>query len=465
MASQKVEDGGKILIVEDEESVADVMEMYIETEFDNEIIFAKSGNEAIEILKKDHDIVLVLSDYTMEDGNGRVLYRFLKESSLDPAFILVCAEDNIDPADMPEFMELFENRSELPFLTKPFNKEELVKIVSDFLKTKIELLSESYSPISADRFLIFKEMPVQAFMKMTGLGKYLPVFNKGAEVHEEDFKKYIDKGIQYLFIKKEEYEEFIKVSNEHLGLKLGVEASDSEENKSKLEEQVFLQFHSIEGIHRALRDLGIKETTIELADRFYKTILSNLKRSPKMASILGKLVTKKNYLYQLGILTSYLSVAILEKTEINNNENSERLVTASICQDISLDNTELAKIVDIENQSFKDLPFDTKEQVLTHPIRSAQLLVDQGIFSSETANIIREHHERPDGTGFPRNLDSSNLGELSCIFIIAHHFSHRLLTEPLSADTLGSINNELKEKFSQGNFEKPYEGFIQSFKS
>ena len=164
-------------------------------------------------------------------------------------------------------------------------------------------------------------------------------------------------------------------------------------------------------------------------------------------------------------ITSYLSVAILEKTEINTNENSERLVTASICQDISLDNTELAKIVDIENQSFKDLPFDTKEQVLTHPIRSAQLLVDQGIFSSETANIIREHHERPDGTGFPRNLDSSNLGELSCIFIIAHHFSHRLLTEPLSADTLGSINNELKEKFSQGNFEKPYEGFIQSFKS
>ncbi|MBG07520.1 MAG: hypothetical protein CME68_02080 [Halobacteriovoraceae bacterium] len=74
MASQRVGDGGKILIVEDEESVADVMEMYIETEFDNEIIFAKSGNEAIEILKKDHDIVLVLSDYTMEDGNGRVLY-------------------------------------------------------------------------------------------------------------------------------------------------------------------------------------------------------------------------------------------------------------------------------------------------------------------------------------------------------------------------------------------------------
>ena len=47
MSPQRIGDGGKILIVEDEENVADVMEMYIETEFDNEILFAKSGNEAI----------------------------------------------------------------------------------------------------------------------------------------------------------------------------------------------------------------------------------------------------------------------------------------------------------------------------------------------------------------------------------------------------------------------------------
>ena len=43
MSSQRTGDGGKILIVEDEESVADVMEMYIESEFDNELLFAKSG--------------------------------------------------------------------------------------------------------------------------------------------------------------------------------------------------------------------------------------------------------------------------------------------------------------------------------------------------------------------------------------------------------------------------------------
>ena len=68
----------------------------------------------------------------MDDGNGRVLYKFLKDSSLDPSFVLVCAEDNIDPKDMPEFMELFENKGGLPFLTKPFNEKNLLKLFQTF---------------------------------------------------------------------------------------------------------------------------------------------------------------------------------------------------------------------------------------------------------------------------------------------------------------------------------------------
>ena len=70
---------GKILIVDDDENVAAVMSMYIETEFENEIITASSGNEAIEVLKANPDIVLVLSDYNMPNGNGRSIFKFMKD--------------------------------------------------------------------------------------------------------------------------------------------------------------------------------------------------------------------------------------------------------------------------------------------------------------------------------------------------------------------------------------------------
>ena len=464
MAQERSSHTGKILIVEDEENVATVISMYIESEFDNEIIFAKSGNEAIEVLKSNPDITLILSDYNMPNGNGRSLFKFLGESDICATFILVCAEDNLDIEEIPEFLELFENEEELPFITKPFTKEELLDSIKKFIKSKIELLSEGYSPISTDRFLIFKVIPVQAFMKMPGLSKFLPVFNKGDTSPQDIVVKYMKKGIKYLYIKKEEYREFVEQSNKHIQKKLEREDSDKEEDKIKLEEKIFLQFHSIEGVHLGLRDLGLKEKTMELADRFIKTTFNNLKNSPKVSAILGKLLVKKNYLYQLGVITSYLSVAVLEKTEWSHLENCEKLVTASICQDMALRNENYAKIVSVNDSSYQNMSFEEKKEILNHPQKSSELIEELNGFSPDIVDIIKNHHERPDGNGFPRNLDSTNIKPLCCIFIIAHYFSHRLLTEPLNAETLGSINKELKEGFSKGNFERPYEAFVQSFK-
>ena len=456
---------GKILIVEDDENVAAVMSMYIETEFENEIIIASSGNEAIEVLKANPDIVLVLSDYNMPNGNGRSIFKFMKELGTSVFFILVCAEDNLDVKEIPEFLELFENKEGIHLVAKPFTKEELLDPVKKFIKSKIELLSEAYSPISTDRFLIFEDAPIQAFMKMPGLSKFLPVFNKGDKVPTDTLLKYINKGVKYLYVKKEGYKDFVEKSNLEIQKKLESESAEPHEADIGMEKQVFLQFHSIEGVHRGLRDLGIKEKTMELADRFMKTTFKNLKNSPKMSAILGKLLVKKNYLYQLGVITAYLSVAILEKTEWSNLENCEKLVTASICQDMSLHNEKLAKVVSTTDSSYTGLSFEEKKEVMNHPQKSSEFLENLGGFTTDIVNIIKDHHERPDGTGFPRNLDSSNLKPLSCIFIIAHYFAHRLLTEPLSAETLGSINKELKEKFSAGNFSKPYEAFVNSFKA
>ena len=110
MPKEGASDLGKILIVEDDENVAAVMSMYIETEFENEIIIASSGNEAIEVLKANPDIVLVLSDYNMPNGNGRSIFKFMQELKTSVFFILVCAEDNLDVKEIPEFLELFENK-------------------------------------------------------------------------------------------------------------------------------------------------------------------------------------------------------------------------------------------------------------------------------------------------------------------------------------------------------------------
>ncbi|MEO5970315.1 MAG: hypothetical protein ABIQ95_10350, partial [Bdellovibrionia bacterium] len=39
---------------------------------------------------------------------------------------------------------------------------------------------------------------------------------------------------------------------------------------------------------------------------------------------------------------------------------------------------------------------------------------------AELENILAQHHEQMDGTGFPRKLTQQHLSPLTCLFILAH---------------------------------------------
>jgi response regulator RpfG family c-di-GMP phosphodiesterase len=43
--------------------------------------------------------------------------------------------------------------------------------------------------------------------------------------------------------------------------------------------------------------------------------------------------------------------------------------------------------------------------------------------------IIAQHHERADGTGFPRNLSATYIAPLATIFIVAHDMAQDVLAK------------------------------------
>ena len=57
--SQGPESQKKILMIDDSDSALEIMELYVESEFDNPIITATNGNEAIDILKKINQIFIL----------------------------------------------------------------------------------------------------------------------------------------------------------------------------------------------------------------------------------------------------------------------------------------------------------------------------------------------------------------------------------------------------------------------
>ncbi len=112
----------KILIVDDEEEIREVMVMMIETIGQFEIVEAHSGNHAIKILQNQPDIGLIFCDYRMNDGNGGDVYQWVYQNRPEVPYVLV---STAEPRDIEALKGLFEHNRLNDHIVKPFDDDML----------------------------------------------------------------------------------------------------------------------------------------------------------------------------------------------------------------------------------------------------------------------------------------------------------------------------------------------------
>ena len=142
-------DTATVLLVDDEEEVADVYALRLENEYD--IRVAYSGEEALEEIDVDVDIVLL--DRRMPNVSGDEVLTAIREKGYDCRVIMLTAVDpGLDILGMP-----FDD-----YLCKPVEKEDLVSAIEQQLKIQEydEQLSE-YFEVTSKLALLESELPPQ----------------------------------------------------------------------------------------------------------------------------------------------------------------------------------------------------------------------------------------------------------------------------------------------------------------
>ena len=174
---------GKILIVDDSERNAAVMAMHAEAEWENPIITAGSVQDAISIINQHNDIVTVISDYNMGDGNGGDLYEFIKKDRPTISFILIAGDDIDTFKGNPVFAELF-NESPPAFISKPFERDDFLEPIKKYSGTRLTHSGSRYKKIAIERFLMFNEVLVAAYIKLSET-KYVKILRNDDKFPEE----------------------------------------------------------------------------------------------------------------------------------------------------------------------------------------------------------------------------------------------------------------------------------------
>lgn len=119
----------KILAVDDEEHALKVLKMQLE-DAKYEVVTAKDGLEAIEVLKKDPNIELIILDNMMPNMDGIKLLKFIKDKNSPFRHIGVIMQTaKTQDSDVNE--GLFAGA--VQYIKKPYTKELMLAAVQSML--------------------------------------------------------------------------------------------------------------------------------------------------------------------------------------------------------------------------------------------------------------------------------------------------------------------------------------------
>ena len=114
-----------ILIVDDSKTTTAMLSEFIKPLFFKNIFKAQDGVEALEIIKKEHDISLVITDFNMPKMDGLELIQNIKKMYSDDKLAIISITSEVKPDISIQFLKFGVGS----FLNKPYSKIHLNTII------------------------------------------------------------------------------------------------------------------------------------------------------------------------------------------------------------------------------------------------------------------------------------------------------------------------------------------------
>ncbi len=423
-----------ILLFHPQPDQREILSFCLESQIGQNITQAQTYQEVIDVFLEEGAIDLLIA--APLPGTDK-LFRFLLSTSARVPIILISEDTTIGTVSFPDLILLGQlSMKEVPTKLLSLIKENFSHVLSASSNSGA---SEEYCRISTQ--LLPRVVPLKSdvYIRLSNV-KYIKLFGKGAQFTKEDCEKYLfSRKVEYFYLKNAESKEFVNkflVDLKQMSEAITPESASSWSTISESQEMV------TELINR----IGFTKEVQEIAKLNVDMTLKAIGESAKIAKVLDLSKLKvKNYLSSHSVLLAHVACSIAGYMSWPSQSTFQKLSMAALFHDLVLQNVELAKIsTKKELESYKTrLSTESYTAVKNHPARCSELLKEMSEIPSDVDVIILQHHERPDGNGFPRGIRASQIAPLAAVMIIGH-------------DMIDAIEQEA-EKFNLKDFLKKME--------
>jgi HD domain len=437
------------LVVSSSPYMRGILKFVLETLLHTEVTELESEEKALTFLKNLEQVPsMIVYDYTpnaylLEDFVG-----YLKDSS--KLVRIVVLVDKI----REEGKDLLKDLHQMLLMDESHLPGNLVEESKHLFSGSPYLNEEKFCRIDISFLSILDGINKNLFIKI-GSDKFIKLFNEDDTTNILDIQKYKSKGINYLYLNREtamwvinqiqsQIDIFLKANNFRFILRGASESAEKrfEQRLLRIDDEVHV-------------DKEFKETIDKAVERI-RTLVEKEGKVDHLLKILKEKHSEYALFTQKINLTSLIACLLAKHLDWISKTTMDKLVFASVLSDITLAvRPELLKIQNLsEFEKVKHTLTEEDQKIfLSHPKDAANLIKRYFTNAPPDTDVLTfQHHEIPDGSGFPQGLRAEKISPLSALFIVATDFSFYFLKD--EEPTLDDFLLKCHSRYDYVNFRK-----------
>lgn len=395
---------------------------------------------------------VIICGATFRDGDASEVYQICQRASLSTPFLLFCQESPDQFSGMDGFKRHHLKNTHISWPCSPADfREQVIRAIypERFGSEPVA----AFQKVRLINFYRFNRVLCQVFIKLSDR-KYVRVFNADVKYTKKDLDHLREKEVTHLYIRNDDFHLFQNAFNRRPFL-----VSDGNHQDDPHEAMALT--HTL--MHELVKELGISDAVVKMVESSVKHVTKLAEQSSSLRSLFENYHQKEDYFYDHSFLAAAVSCEILNRLGDKNESSRNDIVMAALFHDSTVKNVGLARISMLNDPRLSHFTKDEVLEYLSHPSDIAEKIEDEKHVSARALTIIRQHHEKPDGSGFPLNLKDGQIEPLARVFILAHEFVNMMDRHDYDPGMVGVVLEKLRKTYNEGLFRETMQAFLEVY--
>lgn len=412
MTEKKIQSIRTILVIDDEEQITTSLKNIL----DNagfKVITAANGKLAQQLILTE-SIDLIISDIYMPatQVSGIELLHFVKEKTKIPIILMTGFSSLSEAKDFTLGAD--------GFLVKPFGREDLLKLVETLLGSNLlngcdtgkesEVRDQDFSKLNIEDFVCGHQIKYDVFIRISET-KYVKVAEEGKDLALDRITFYKTKGVRFLYLRKEDFRKYLSFSL-NLSQLIKGKSTISKERKMALFK------HTADVISEFISSNDLERETFDDARTIIENTISAFSEVDDFYYLIDALCSHSDFLFAHSLGVSLYSVMIAKAVGWKSPSTIFKVSLSGFFHDIGKKEIDPAILSKPRNNW---TPAEVKIHE-THSSRGQEILGRVPSIPDEILQVVAQHHENCQGTGYPLALIKSKINPVARLIAVADAF-------------------------------------------